>query len=467
MSQHFVDRENELKFLEEYYRRKESSLIIIYGRRRIGKTELIKQFIKDKKAIYYLCERTSIQSNIEKLKEKFAEELNEDWLKKVEIEDFESLFKSVEGKLREKFVIVFDEFPYLIEIDREILSQFQKIWDEILSKKNVMLILCGSSIGMMENEVLGYKSPLYGRRTSQWKVTELEIKYLKEFLPNYDFENILYVYAAVGGIPFYLLKFDSSKNFFENVKEQFLWKGGFFYEEAENLLRQEFREPRNYMLILRAIAEGKRKLGEISNETGLDKSAVSRYIEILENLKIVEYELPITESEKSKKRLYYISDNYFNFWFRFVYPNKSLIEEGETSKVLEKVRQEFPLYFSNVFEKICKKVVLKAFNFTKIGKQRGKIPKAPKGMNEYEIDIVALNEKSKEILFAECKWKEKVSAKKIISELIEKSKFVNWYNKERKEVFAIFAKSFKEKIEEFENKKVYCFDLKDIERIIG
>jgi len=465
MNQRFVNREKELEFLEECYRKEGSSLIIIYGRRRIGKTELIKKFVEDKKFVYYLCEKSSIQKNLENFKEILAEKLNKEWLKQIRVNDFESLFKAIEKEIQEKMVIVFDEFPYLIELDRGIVSQFQKIWDEILSKKKIMLILCGSSIGMMETEVLGYKSPLYGRRTGQWKVTELDIKFLKEFFPSYDFESILYVYACLGGTPFYLLKFNPTKNFFENVQEQFLWKGGFFYEEAENLLRQEFREPRNYMLILRAISEGKRKLGEIANETGLDKSAVSRYLEILSNLELIDYELPITET-KSKKRLYYINDNFFNFWFRFIYPNKRLIEEGEEEKVLEKIKTEFPLYFSSIFERICRKAILKNFNFSKVGMQRGKIPHAQKGKNEYEIDIVALNESTKEILFAECKWSENVDAREIISELVEKSKHVNWHNKERKESFAVFAKSFSNKINEFEGKKVFCFDLKDLEKML-
>jgi hypothetical protein len=390
--------------------------------------------------------------------------LNEDWLKSIEIKDFESLFKAIRKRLaEEKIVIVFDEFPHLIEIERGIVSVFQKIWDEILSNTKTFLILCGSSVGMMENEVLGYKSPLYGRRTGQWKVSELEIEFLKNFLPYYDFENILYAYAVLGGIPLYLLKFDPSKELFENIKEQFLWKGGFLYEEAENLLRQEFREPRNYTLILRAISEGKRRIGEISNETGLDKSAVSRYIEILENLKIVDFELPITETHKSKKRLYYINDNYFNFWFRFIYPNKSIIEEGYGNKVLEEIKENFSLYFSWVFEKVCRKVIIKKFDFKKVGKNWGKDLKG----NVYEIDLVGLNKQTKEILFCEAKWQDKVNALRICKELAEKSQYVQWFKDKRKESFAIFAKSFSKKINEFEGRKVFCFDLKDIEKILS
>ncbi len=463
MNQRFVDRKEELEFLERFYKKGKSSLIIIYGRRRVGKTELIKNFIASKNSVYYLCERQPVQKNVEKFKEIVAEKLGEEWLKDISARDFESVFKAVERRLREeKIIIVFDEFPYLIEMDRGVVSQFQKIWDEILKNTKTLLILCGSSIGMMETEVLGYRSPLYGRRSAQWKLTELEIRFLKDFFPFYDFESILYTYSILGGIPLYLLKFDPRKSVFENVKEQFLWKGGFLYEEAENLLRQEFREPRNYMLILRAIAEGKRKLGEISNETGLDKSAVSRYLATLETVKFVDYELPVTESSKSKKRLYYLSDNYLNFWFKFIYPNKWLVEEGFGERVLEKIKSEFPQFFSGVFERLCRKIVLRKFDFARAGRQWGKIPET---REVYEIDILALNDQTKEILFAECKWQEKVNAKKICKELAEKAQYVQWHNAKRKESFAIFAKSFSKKICEFEGKKVYCFDLRDLEKL--
>jgi len=452
VNQPFINRHEELNFLEKYYKDKDRNLIVIYGRRRVGKTELIKHFIKNKKHVYYLCEKSSLQKNIEKFKEALAECLREEWLRQLEIKDFETLFKTIKKELsEEKIVIVFDEFPHLIEIDRSIPSVFQKIWDEVLKDAYVYLILCGSSIGMMETEVLGYKSPLYGRRTAQWKVSELDIKFVREFLPNYSFEEILYTYAIVGGIPFYFLMLDKRKGVFENIKNLFLWKGGFFYEEAENLLRQEFREPRNYMLILRSISEGKRKIGLISNSSGLDKSAVSRYIEILENLKIVSYELPVTESDKAKRRLYYISDNYFKFWFRFVYPNKSKIEEGLGEVLLEEIKRDFAQYFSEIFETICKKILMSLFQFTKIGRWWHK---------DKEIDLVGFNN-NREILFCECKWKDKVNAEKVLEELKEKAKHVRWNRK--KEYFAIFAKSFKKKIKE---PNLFLFDLKDMEKIL-
>ncbi|AAL64904.1 conserved hypothetical protein, degenerate [Pyrobaculum aerophilum str. IM2] len=184
--------------------------------------------------------------------------------------------------------------------------------DELLSKTEVFLVLCGSSVAVMEGEILSYKSPLYGRRTGSWEVGEMPLHSIKHFYPR-PFEEVLMLYAVVGGVPLYLKKFNPNKPFLDNLKAEFFTKGGFLYDEAEFLLRQELREPSNYMLILRAIADGRRKLGEIANETGLDKAAVSRYLATLELLDLVSYELPVLEPPKARKRLYYISDNYMAF----------------------------------------------------------------------------------------------------------------------------------------------------------
>jgi len=461
MTQHFVNRKKELNFLNNSHKKNASQLIVIYGRRRVGKTELLKKFISKHKHSYFLCEKSSISKNIQKLSEILDEYLKGDLLSKSNIDDFEDFFKLFLNlkKNKEKLVIVLDEFPYLIELNNSITSIFQKIWDNHLkNRKDITLVLMGSSISMMETEVLGYKSPLYGRRTAQWKVAELEISCLKEFLPKTKFEDILYSYSIFGGIPLYLQLFDESKNIIKNISNLFLWKGGFLYEEAENILKQEFREPKNYKLILQAICEGKRKSGEIANTTGIDKTAISRYMEILESLSITGYELPLLAVPRSKHRHYFIKDNYFNFWFKFISPLKTKIEEGKEKDVLHRIKKGLNTYFGAIFEDICTKAFYKKnlFEFDKIGRQWGKTK-----TGTYEIDIVGINENKKEILFAECKWQNKVDAKKILSELKEKTKHINWNNETRKETFAIFAKSFKTK----DVKGVKLYDLKDLEKI--
>ncbi len=469
----FVDRKNELSLLKNEFEKKAPSFFVLYGRRRVGKTELLLKFLEGKTGIYFLSTTEGDKSNINAFQEK-ASEIFGEYIKNIEINDWYNLFKVLienakfkEITKQEKFVIIFDEFSYLILGNKNIPSIFQKIWDEILSKENVMLILCGSVLSIMENKVLGYKSPLYGRRTAQLELQPLEFKYLCEFFPNYSIEDLSKVWFILGGIPAYLLKFDKNLPLWENVERNILHKESYLYKEADFLLVQEFREPKNYKIILKAISMGNHTLGEICNFTGLDKSMVSKYLDVLSNLKLIREIIPVTASQKYKRRLYVITDPYFNFWFRFVYPNLIDLEAERYETVLSKIKSEFNQYSGYMFEYLVEELIRKRyffrnFSFTKIGKEWGKIPKT---RDVYEIDVVALNEQTKEILFVECKWKDNVNPEEIMINLIEKSKYVKWSIEKRKEHYAIFAKSFSRKINEYKGYKVYCIDLKDLEKL--
>ncbi len=461
----FVDREKELEFLEKSYTSKKPEFIILYGRRRVGKTELILKFLKKKNGIYFLSSTEGDRENISMFKAKIAEFIDDESFLNVEFKDWFSLFNSLfkntrflELMKKEKIVIVIDEFPFLIHSNPAIPSIFQRIWELVLKNKNIMLILCGSSVGVMEEKVVGYKSPLYGRRTGQWEVRPLSFIYIKKFFPTYSIEELAKTWFIVGGVPEYLLKFEPRLSLWQNVKENILEKGSYLYREAEVLLNQEFREPKNYKLIFKAISLGRLTLGEICNFTGLDKSMVSKYLDVLSSMHIIRGELPITASPKSKKRLYFLIDPYFNFWFRYVYPNKIDLEARRTKEVLAMIKKDFPNYCGFMFERlvrqlILERVVLTDFNPTKIGKWWYK---------EKEIDVIALNDQTKEVLFGECKWKEKVDVRRVLHDLKEKAKFVDWNIEKRKEYYAIFAKSFRRKIKE---KNLLLFDLKDLGRI--
>jgi len=466
VNQLFVDRVDELAFLEEKYRENRAQLIVIYGRRRIGKTELLLKFVRDKKYIYFLCEKTSSRLNMFKLARKMAEYLSRESFARILFTDWEDLFREfLEWKTSsEKVVIILDEFPYLIEVDKGIVSVFQKIWDTYLSKRSdIMLVLCGSSVGMMETEVLSYKSPLYGRRTGQWKVTELKLPYIREFVPSYSFTEVIYIYGALGGVPAYLCKLSPELSVFENIQKLFLRKGAELYEEAENLLRQELREPRNYKLILEAIAEGKRRVSEIANATSLDKAAVSRYIDTLELLEIVSYEAPVLEKPKTKKRLYYIRDNYFNFWFRYIYPNKDLIEENRGKTVLEEIIADYNNYMSTVFEKIAKDFLTKTALPLKIHRIGRHWWKTRRG-ESIEIDLLGFNKEKSEYLVAEVKWSKLnlLDVNRIYRNLTRK---FNELNIGKKAYYCIIAKEIVEK-KDIKRKypELLLFDLKDIEK---
>jgi hypothetical protein len=292
---------------------------------------------------------------------------------------------------------------------------------------------------MMENYVLSYKAPLYGRRTGQLNIKPLKFRYLINFFPKYSFEDQVKVYSVTDGVPLYLLKFNPKIGFLENLRENVLKVGAFLYEEAEILMKQELRETTNYFNILKATAFGKTKYGEIVNFSKLDKTIVSKYLDNLISLRIIEKEFPITQKKETRNAIYKFKDNYFNFWFRFVYPNKSLIEEKKQKELVSSMKEDLNLYLSSIFEKLCRELLWNTqigFTPTKIGKWWHK---------DQEIDIVALNEKTKQIFFGECKWQNNVNAESVLKDLKEKANHVDWNKRNRTEYYAVFAKSFKKK----------------------
>ncbi|MEX2705270.1 MAG: ATP-binding protein [Candidatus Freyrarchaeum guaymaensis] len=401
MFQHFVDRERELEFLEERYSSGKPELLVIYGRRRIGKTALLMRFTRNKPHLYFLAAEKPFRDSVRELKELFADYLNDNLFRLADVGDLETLFREFfQRKGSERVVLIIDEFPVLIEAYRPVVSVLQRLWDTHLSKRrDLVMVLCGSSIGMMETDVLGYRSPLYGRRTGQWMLGEMDFFDIGGFFPTYSVEDLVKVYSVVGGVPGYLASFSGEKSFTENLVENVFSKGGYLYEEAEILLRQELRKPANYFAILRAIAAGKETFGKIVDETGLDKSLVSKYLSVLQNLRIVERELPALTSAKAKTRMkkgrFVITDNYFRFWFRFVYPNRGVLESGELDTFMLRFTPEFNTYLGEAFEDICRKYILRRLlkeSFTEVGRwwHKGE-----------EIDIVARNSR---LIVAEAKW---------------------------------------------------------------
>jgi len=460
MIQHFINRKTELNFLKDKYSEKGSQLIVLYGKRRVGKTELIKKFIDMNGGTYILCTRDSLDENIKEMKRKFYNITKKEYFLKLTTNSLFDLFKYLIEEIKNRReIIVLDEFPYLIELHKGIVSVFQKIWDELLKDKNVFIILSGSSIGMMETEILGYKSPLYGRRTGEWKLEPFKFKHIKGFFKKYSIEDLIKTWCVCGGTPFYLSLLNPNVSIEKNIKEKILKKGEVLYNEPKVLLKEEFREPKTYTLILKYLSLGYNSQGKLCSATGIEKGNLSKYLSVLEETHIVRHILPLGQR---KRGIYVINDPFFNFWFRFVYPNMSDLEMGLVNDVYSRISSQLDTYFGHlfeelIFEQIKQKIIHFGLNLTEVRKWWHK---------DKEIDIVALNEKTKEILFVECKWKDNVNAEKIMKNLIEKSNYVKWNNNERKDYYAIFAKSFRKKINEFEGKKVYCFDLKDLEKFL-
>jgi len=444
MLQLFADRKQELQFLEQHYKTETAELIIIYGRRRVGKTELALQFSKNKPHLYFLADRRPETEVIQELKQRMSLYLKNESFAKLAIKDWIELFQEfTKWNKTQHTIIIIDEFPTLIEADHAIPSIFQKIWDQNLKNTNTMLILLGSSVATMETQVLNYKSPLYGRRTAQWKLNPLKIFHLKPFFPKYNPETLIYVYACIGGVPAYLQKFSPQLSFWQNVEQKILTKGEFLYEEAEFLLREELREPRNYSLILKAIAQGARTYGEILNQTNMDKSILSKYTSVLEDLGFIKRTYPIAITPKPRKGLYTIADNYLNFWFKYIFPNRTELETGNTKNILNKIKLDYNTYLGHAFEQAATELLTEMktqnklpFTFTAIGKWWYK---------NNEIDLIALDEQKQTSTFLETKWSNltKRDCERTLQNLKIKAQHFRWNRKI--ENYGIIARKISEK----------------------
>lgn len=453
----FIDREKELDILNRFWHEREAQLIVIYGKRRVGKTEMIKQFIEGKPHMYFLAQKINEYENLKLLGETVGEFFDDDILRRKGFENWKWFFEYLRKNIKKRIVLVIDELPYLAEVNKGISSVFQSGWDEYLKNASVFLILCGSSISMMEEKVLSYKAPLYGRRTGQIFLKPFALFETRKFYPNASFIRCLELYSIAGGNPSYLKRFNPKLSLDMNIKENILQPEAFLYNEVEFILREELREPRNYFAILKAIALGKNKVSEIVNETGLPKGILHKYLFILEDLHIIQKEVPVTEKNplKSRKGIYGLQDQFFRFWFKYILPNKGNIEEGRIDFVLKKIKEDFNLLLAENYEKAAQEIIRdyedRFFPIAKIGRWWDR--------NE-EIDIVALGEGEDKILFGEVKWSNKPVGTDIYDNLKAKARKVEMKTEKRNEYFCLFSKSgfTKGMIKVAKNESVGLFD---------
>lgn len=446
MMQQFIDRRSELEALERAFEGDKAELIMIYGRRRVGKTTLILKAVERFHHLYFLADERSENENLAEFRKKVAGFLGDDLIARSNLGWLE-LFQLLAE--RGRGVVVIDELPYLVGANPAFPSLLQKAWDLHLQNSKIKLVLIGSSIGMMER-LLGHKSPLYGRRTMQLDVTPLKYWHVPEFLPAYSTETWMMVYGVADGIPLYLNQFDGNSSFWENVGRLFLRKESPLYTEAEFLLRQEFREPARYFSILKAIAFGKTKFGDIVNFTGFDRGTVSRYLDNLARIRVIRKVYPAFEPETRRNTRYEFADNYFRFWFRFVYSNRERIERELYGDVLESVRRGFDHYMGPVFEKAASDFLWRKFAFEKGDRwwRKGE-----------EIDFVGL--KGETAYFFEVKWSDLScrEAAEVLKRL--KKKAGNVKTGVEMNRFGLVARSVGGR-EEFEEEGFIIFELGDL-----
>jgi len=435
----FIGRERELAKLNEMYNSEKFECAIIYGRRRIGKTSLIQEFIKDKKAIYFLSFETSERINLENFSKSIWNATMINIKTPPVFTSFQAALEAVgDCAANERLILVIDEYPYLANSVKGISSILQAQIDMRFKNSKLFLILCGSSMSFMENQALGYQSPLYGRRTAQFKILPFDFFESISFHEKYNaYENAV-IYGITGGIPQYLAQIDSSKSLKENIINSFFDPSAFLFEEPSNLLNQELREPQVYNDIITAVAGGSSRLNEISTKTEIETAVCSKYLKTLISLGIIKKESPVL-SESSKRTIYRLADNMFRFWYRFVPQNISQIQAGAGTKVYADVEELIPVYMGEVFEEICKQYLWKEnladrlpFNFRDAGRWWGTNPIRK---SEQEIDIIAFDDNR--AIFCECKWRNEPVGNDVLNGLIEKSLFFNFKEKH----YCLFSKS--------------------------
>lgn len=436
----FLGREKELKKLNELYNKKGFQFVVMYGRRRVGKTTILSEFAKGKPHLFYVAEEYS--------KERALTDFSNQIYKLFSLEglapfigwneSFDFIIKKVG---QDRIVLIIDEYPYLVGADRSISSIIQNAIDHKFFKTNIFIIICGSSMSFMEKDVLSYKSPLYGRKTSELRIEPFSFFEACKFVSNYDDIDKVKTYSVLGGIPHYLKCFDDTKSIKDNVLSTILNKGSILYEEPKNILKQELREPMIYNTIIEAIATGSSKMNEIVTKTKMESDKCSRYINSLIELRIIEKEHPIGE-KATRKTIYKLSDNLFKFWYRFVFNNIGLTEQDESDFLYNSiVNSAWSDYIGqNVFEDICRQYLWRLnkdrvlpFVFINLGRWWGNNSKEKK---QEEIDIVAVNDS--EAIFCECKWKNELTGFEVLENLKKRAKLLSKYLPRK---YILFSKS--------------------------
>lgn len=426
----FIGREKELKTLENLYAMDNFQFAVIYGRRRVGKTALINEFTKDKDTIFFTGVETNAKQNLENFSNAIMEYAT-GIMANSSFASFQSALEYVfELAKSKRIVLVIDEYPYVARSSKSLASTLQLLIDKNKDKSKLFLILCGSSMSYMEDQVLAYKAPLYGRRTAQLKITPFNFFETCRYLKGFSGIDKAIAYGVIGGTPQYLLQLDDSLSIEANIKNTYLNPASFIFEEPNNLLKQEVREPAIYNAIITAIANGASKMSEISNKVGEATSICSSYIKNLITLGIVKKEAPYGE-KSNRKTIYSIEDNMFRFWYRFVPENSSIISHGAVELAYSRIEPELSSYMGSVFEEICKQYLWKLLVegkspviFSELGRWWGTNPKTKA---QEEIDIMGLYKNK--ALFAECKWTNENVDVGVLEKLIERSSLFHYEEK--------------------------------------
>lgn len=439
----FINRKAELELLSRLYSSGRAELYVLYGRRRVGKTELLRAFCEDKPHLFFIATLSADAEQLATFSQQVWAYIHPETPAGFSFPSWDAAFRAL-ADLPGQPIVVLDEFTYLISGNKAIPSILQKAWDERLKDTQIKLVLCGSYIGMMETEVLGYQAPLYGRRTHSTLLEALDLPSAAQFFPNYPADQQFLAWAVLGGMPYYLRVFHDGQDIYTNIRQHILdAQGGELFNEPRLLLMEELREPRNYFSILRAIAQGNTRLNEIAQASGVGAvNMVSRYLDLLQQMRLVTRRVPATEfqPEKSKRGAYQVDDHFLRFWFRYVQPNQGSLDLGLADAILaQRVKPDLDHFAAGAFEEACRQYMARLA-------RRGEIPFLPERIGawwerEIEIDLLAISRAEKQALVGECKWSVNPVGVNVLDDLKQKAQAILREGEITQLHYALFSRS--------------------------
>lgn len=436
-----IGRERELQQIEKLYMSSKFEFLVMYGRRRVGKTTILQEFASHHRVIFYSAQEKNDSLNLSDFSKVVQNYFEGHYI--APFSSWEDAMSYITKKGKDvRTVLVIDEFPFMAGTNPSIKSIFQHEIDHHWKEQNIFLILCGSSVSFMINDIMGYESPLYGRSTASMEVLPFDYYDSAKFFPDYSREEQLIAYGILGGIPRYLNAFSQNHSLQENIESEILENGAFLNDEPMMLLKMELREPNVYNSILEAIARGYNKITEIADCIHEEKGKCSKYMTTLLTIRLVEKRVPCGEPEKSKKTIYALTDNFYRFWYHYIFSNKSYYEMLGAPDAAKEIAEGISDFMGLAFEQICKQYLIRQAKLRKlpfipaeIGKWWGNNPSIKA---QDDVDILALNRNRTEAIFCECKFTSRPMPMEEYEDLLTAA---DAFPKEMKKHFMFISKS--------------------------
>lgn len=421
----FKGRTRELNALNALWAASDATLLILYGRRRVGKTRLITQWIQQRqqRALYWVAEPASTLDQLRSFSQALYNFANPQAPAPMEFTyaTWQQAWQQVASLAQtERLALFVDEFTYVLEIDPSAAGVLQNMWDHVLKQSNLFLTICGSHLGMMQRHMLSYQAPLYGRATRQLHLQPIPFGYTLDFFPDYQPDERVAVYAIFGGIPAYWERLNPQHSISDNIRHQLLTPDNVMQSEPRLLLQDFIQDPHNYVSILRAIAQGDRTQKAISVRTGLAQGHVSKYLSVLREAGFLERRVPITAGESSRLGRYHIADPYLRFYYRFLATRQAQLALGETEQALEEIKRHLLDFIAtHTWEELCREWTLRAGGRGQLSLPVDQVGSA--WTRQAQVDVVGLNSMEKTMVLGECKWQTKPVGQHVLQDLVGKT----------------------------------------------